>query len=1296
MAPDTSDIEFTGREWVLEAVDCWLSASELPRFFLLTGVPGSGKTAIARRLEQLSRGRISEPSPCSQLNPGFLAAAHYCSARQASSIDAQSFARSLSLRLAKVEPRFAQALVRSRDPGVQVDVRQNVGSAESVVGVIVENLDLSGLSALGAFSAGVIRPLECLELRSEDAPPSLIVLIDALDEALVDSHISILDLLAALDEVPRWIRFIVTSRPIARVQAALLDKVEKSLSSGACKELSHSDVARYIDQRVHRNLALSSLLLASATASVETIAAKADGNFLYARLLLDDLSARRQDPDMLERLPVGLDGFFHDSLQRAVRAGSGQWISAYAPVVGTLSVAREPIDRPQIQRFTGQPASVVWACLDKLEQFIETSHVSSGASVGHAGTTKQLHILFHQSLRDFLLQEFLHVGTSEIRNSFFLDPLEWNDRIVESYRSADSWEQVDWKAVDDYGLRHLPYHLFHSHMRPELLVLVSSSFLTAKIRRLHSYRAVRDDLTLALEAANRASDLPAVLRVALIQAGLRVRAGTIEWQVPLYALVGEVERAMDLAEIVPAKWKRAVTLRAIVAALALVDTAKARQVAEQIDDLEARVESFVIVFKAYLRLNMVASIRNALVERILGLMDTSTWRSWQSHLLLEMSMALWPLNMSEAERMLNLALNSARQEADPLHRYERLRDVAQLCVVRAVPDAHVIYGEAIDALELVSLGQWRAEHYANIIDELASIDLSSAINRSRLTDAFCRIVGLVRSARHLAIKDLSGARALLAEAEQGVDKIEWSQEIHWGWRSDSRKLIASARKVLEPISLGQITVPEPPTPNPSLVPWETPDLQALPQMQYHSQIEAALAGDVKENEFREIVQRCVAVGDRETARELVRSAIRRSSDTSEFDWTSAARAVLIGAIAASDSRSALELVCKYSGPVHSAALAAIVVAVAETNLRQAMTLLHDSTLEDTDKADALGGILRAAARMGDTQCVLSYLRLLKDCGSPPEFLDLKCDEIATASGLVARHNAPLAVKMLRWVIAELSGDPQPIGFALSRIGNADPHIALKLQQEAGKAILNSSKSPDEKAEGLAVLGRALASFSPERALSVVRFFAALEPGYLSGVFSAAARHSAKEDVSRARQLRDQAIHDAERAFTTPLKVEALVQIVEDCSEWDRASCEPLIQQAVELSRSHQSPVVLVIGLAKAASVLLLLGQEERAASLLCEACGYLNKPESDESQLEEIVKTCQRGSAELAASITVRVIRAMTEASTFSPDFSGIHEWLDKILLLLLHAATNRSQMAGHLLKELDIAIELVDQVFLG
>jgi len=80
--------DFTGRSWVFDEITCWLQQKD-QRFFLLTGEPGVGKSAISDRLSQFSS---STESLHPNLLPGFLNAVHHCSARDSTTVDPKKFA----------------------------------------------------------------------------------------------------------------------------------------------------------------------------------------------------------------------------------------------------------------------------------------------------------------------------------------------------------------------------------------------------------------------------------------------------------------------------------------------------------------------------------------------------------------------------------------------------------------------------------------------------------------------------------------------------------------------------------------------------------------------------------------------------------------------------------------------------------------------------------------------------------------------------------------------------------------------------------------------------------------------------------------------------------------------------------------------------------------------------------------------------------------------------------------------------------------------------------------------------
>ena len=156
--------DFIGREWVFEAIDEWLRKPDAPRCFLLTGEPGSGKSAIAARLAQFSEGQPSPPAISQKLGTKFLSAVYFCRATASDWIDPLTFARTISLQLTAI-PQFAEALKSIGDKDTHIEVKVQAGTVQPggvVKGLVIENLVIRDLNGQEAFIRTVLDPLRTM------------------------------------------------------------------------------------------------------------------------------------------------------------------------------------------------------------------------------------------------------------------------------------------------------------------------------------------------------------------------------------------------------------------------------------------------------------------------------------------------------------------------------------------------------------------------------------------------------------------------------------------------------------------------------------------------------------------------------------------------------------------------------------------------------------------------------------------------------------------------------------------------------------------------------------------------------------------------------------------------------------------------------------------------------------------------------------------------------------------------------------------------------------------------------
>lgn len=342
-------------------------------------------------------------------------------------------------------------------PGLPT-IRKNCESA-------VLLLDVSGISEEDLFVSIVLQPLE--QVFRQYPQTSIIILIDALDEALVyNGGVNIISLISKLTNLRAGIRFIITSRIDDRVERHFTDVENVPISSSEFRENNRIDICKYIEKRVLKYEAESRQKQTEdqklfEKINIEEISNVIDGNFLYAKFWLDTV-IRNRTVVLSSTIPIGLEALYSESLDRVVGEDNTRWTNNFAPILGILSVAQEPLSEQQLKFFTGQSSSNLWTNLGTLQQFVEVF-----VSVLNSGKQESYKI-YHKSFIDFFSDKSLRIGNDIIRNRYYLSLEEWHQRITDYYRGdSHTWEEVSWKSIDNYGLKYLISHIYFLRERRE-------------------------------------------------------------------------------------------------------------------------------------------------------------------------------------------------------------------------------------------------------------------------------------------------------------------------------------------------------------------------------------------------------------------------------------------------------------------------------------------------------------------------------------------------------------------------------------------------------------------------------------------------------------------------------------------------------------------------------------------------------------------------------------------------------------------------------------------------------------
>ncbi len=432
--------DFVGRDWVFNKIGSWLGDKD-HRALLLTGPPGSGKSAISARFVQIHQNKNSiTDKDFNKIEEIPFLYFHFCQALHDATLDPLRFVESLSAELANKYQDFANALMNLGSDDITISAKQIVNTASDgseVVNVKIESLSIGDMPARIAFERSIRKPLEqCSDLGSDN----IVILIDGLDEALTyDPEENILNLLSNFidhqDDLPKNVRFLLTSREDPRVLSNFRDQCKLNLINDAPSD--KNEVRDYASYR------LKMLPEPKRQNFSKQISDSSKGNFLYARHVLDDLlSVEGQITNIQKlKLPDGLKGVYNEFLRRELGRSVERWEDNFRPLLSALAVSRGTgLTRIQLAGLSGLPQSKADDILRVAAQYL----IKTGSSSNEQFT------IYHQSFRDFLL----------LNDSYRIYPAEANEAIANYFINEFN---NDWlNCSENYCFEFIPTHLLEA------------------------------------------------------------------------------------------------------------------------------------------------------------------------------------------------------------------------------------------------------------------------------------------------------------------------------------------------------------------------------------------------------------------------------------------------------------------------------------------------------------------------------------------------------------------------------------------------------------------------------------------------------------------------------------------------------------------------------------------------------------------------------------------------------------------------------------------------------------------
>ena len=338
---------YCGREWLSARVKDWLEKTE-ERILLIDGSPGAGKSAFMAH-EFIFNSSVGAILFCEWDNPN------------SNNLDAIS--RNLVFQLASKLTDYRDNVIKYLKTGQQGEA---TAARDNVFRFLL---------------------LDKLRYQIDGDRPTMLILIDGLDEAGGGveggrNKNTLAELLKQeIDNFPRWIRFVVTSRhddrvtvPLQDVPVIHIDQYGKENARDICQYLAHElENQTFPAEKLDR---LTDLC---------------DGNFLYARIIARAIKEKHLSfEEAISKKSGDLGAVYRGYFDRMFPKME-EYEEIYYPVLAALAITEEKIPESTFKKITG------WS---KRKQVLYMKALAPFLSAGRKYLS-----LYHKSLQDWLLRE---------------------------------------------------------------------------------------------------------------------------------------------------------------------------------------------------------------------------------------------------------------------------------------------------------------------------------------------------------------------------------------------------------------------------------------------------------------------------------------------------------------------------------------------------------------------------------------------------------------------------------------------------------------------------------------------------------------------------------------------------------------------------------------------------------------------------------------------------------------------------------------------------------------------------